>query len=150
MLSATVGLAGAPLTVDRFHPMANAAQSAVAFELDGAEMLRVEAEVHRRGRTIVGVMHSHPQTTPYPSPTDLRAISQFDPAGEFLHLIVSLRHAEPSMRCYHVNSGTISEVLIVVVDDPDSVGDPQADASVAVAVAMSVSAQDSGSLPDSG
>lgn len=118
--------------VDGFHPIRNVAATPDRFELDGAEMLTAEAEVDGAGRSVVGVMHSHVDTTAYPSPTDVAAIERFDPSATLLHLIVSLRHAEPVMRAYKVSGQQITEVRIVI----DSVEWPGADDGASSAAAV--------------
>lgn len=105
--------------VDLFHPIANAAQSASLFALDGQQMLDVEAQVHEAGRRIVGVMHSHTKTSAYPSTTDIEGSAAFDPSGVFAHVIVSLRAAEPVVRCYQIVHGEVTEVPVVVSADTD-------------------------------
>lgn len=118
--------------VDIFHPVTNAAASETIFELDAQEMLDVERTVDDAGRRLVGVMHSHPQTSAYPSSTDVRDISRFDPSGTFCHVIVSLRHAEPVLRCYSIREEVITEVPVVVTTGDDALGDGSGTAIAAV------------------
>jgi len=117
--------------VDVFHAIDNAAGSATRFELDPQQMLDLEAGTHASGRDLVGIVHSHVDTSPYPSPTDVEDSGRYDPRGTFRQLIVSLRHAEPAMRCYRIVDGTITEELLVVVDPEPTVHD-QAGAVAAV------------------
>ena len=56
--------------VDYFHGMRNTRASGTVFALDGQEMLDLERQVERAGRSLVGVMHSHTQTSAYPSLTN--------------------------------------------------------------------------------
>jgi proteasome lid subunit RPN8/RPN11 len=100
--------------VDVFHPMGNAARSAMVFALDGLEMVKIEELVEGSGRALHGVMHSHTHTSAYPSPTDVADIGRFDPFGTFHHVIVSLRHDEPVLRSYRIVSGEIVEEPVVV------------------------------------
>ena len=109
--------------VDYFHPMRNAAKSATLFELDGQEMLDLERGIDETNRSLIGVMHSHTTTSAYPSPTDVRDAANFDPMGTFHHLIVSLRHPEPALRCYLISGETITEIPIVVTTGDDDLGD---------------------------
>ena len=41
------------------------------FEIDPAELVRVQRDARERGMEIVGFYHSHPDHPAYPSPTDL-------------------------------------------------------------------------------
>jgi len=129
MFSAMPGLS----LVDDFHPMLNAAASPSAYSLHGQEMLDLERNVDAAGRELVGVMHSHTDTSAYPSPTDVGDSGRFDPAGTYLHMIVSLRDAEPVVRCYRIENGAITEWPVVVTDgDDDSLDTGGAAAAAAV------------------
>ena len=55
--------------IDYFHPMRNTKVSPAVFALDGQQMLELERDVEDAGRVLIGVMHSHTETTAYPSPT---------------------------------------------------------------------------------
>ena len=121
--------------VDYFHPMRNAAKSATLFELDGQEMLDLERGIDETNRSLIGVMHSHTTTSAYPSPTDVRDAANFDPMGTFHHLIVSLRHPEPALRCYLISGETITEVPVVVTDGDDDDGQ-SGDGAVAAQAAV--------------
>ena len=106
------------LLVDDFHPMANVAAPDEAWKLyllDGQEMLDVEAEADARGRTVLGVMHSHTHTTAYPSPTDVADAARFDPFGAWIFVIVSLKHSDPVLRAYRILDGDITEVPVEVL-----------------------------------
>src|SRR5580698_6852067 len=49
----------------------NAAASAMVYEIDPKEMLRVDRAAQEVGADIMGVFHSHTHTDAYPSPTDV-------------------------------------------------------------------------------
>ena len=119
MFSTTTGVQ----LVDYFHPMRNAAESAKVFVLDPHEMLDLEKAVEGTGRRLAGVMHSHTSTSPYPSPTDMADSARFDPFGTMLHVIVSLQHGDPVLRCYRIASGEITEVPVVLTDGDDDLRD---------------------------
>lgn len=104
-------------TVERFYPMRNAAQSRKVYRLDGVEMMTVERDADESGLSVLGVMHSHTHTTNYPSPTDVHDAARFDPFGQWHFVIVSLRHAEPSLRCFRILDGHVSEEPVRVGAD---------------------------------
>ncbi len=52
-------------------PTQNAAASALIYEIDPKEMLRVDRAAQTLGADIMGVFHSHTHTDAYPSPTDV-------------------------------------------------------------------------------
>lgn len=102
--------------VDRFFPMGNAAASSRIYELDGQELMDVEREADDAGVAILGVMHSHTHTTDYPSPTDVADAARFDPFGTWRFIIVSLKHPDPSLRCYRIADGEVTEERVVITD----------------------------------
>jgi len=111
------GLLAAPAggeVANRFFPVRNAAESSQIYRLDDAEYLRVEQTADDEGLALVAVMHSHTHTTAYPSPTDVRDASAFDPFGALLYVIVSLKDPEPALRCYRIVDGAISEEPVAV------------------------------------
>ena len=65
---------------------------------------------------MLGVMHSHTHTSAYPSPTDVRDATAFDPFGAFHYVIVSLKHADPVLRSYRIVDGEITEERLVIAD----------------------------------
>ncbi len=100
-----------------FWPMTNTAASTQLYVLDGAEMIDVERRADAAGTAVLGVMHSHTHTTAYPSPTDVADAARFDPFGTWWFVIVSLKHAEPTVRAYRIDSeagGAITEGAVRV------------------------------------
>ena len=99
-------------SVDRFFPMRNAAESRKIYRLDGHEHLDVENTVDKAGAVLVGVMHSHPHTQAYPSPTDVADAAHSDPFGTWVFVIVSLEHPDPELRAFRILEGAITEVPV--------------------------------------
>ena len=111
------GLLAAPsrvARVTRFFPVRNAAESSQIYRLDDTEYLQVERTADNEGLALVAVMHSHTHTTAYPSPTDVRDASAFDPFGALFYVIVSLKDPEPALRCYRILDGEITEEPVTV------------------------------------
>ena len=102
---------------ERFYPMRNAAESREIYVLDGVEMMSVERAADAAGLTLMGVMHSHTHTTNYPSPTDIADAARFDPFGTWRFVIVSLRHADPSLRSFRILDGEVTEEPVTVTSD---------------------------------
>lgn len=101
--------------IERFFPMTNAAASPRLYQLDPTEIMSVESAADAAGLAVIGVMHSHTHTTNYPSPTDVADASRFDPFGVWRFVIVSLKHAEPSLRCYKILGDAITEEAVNVL-----------------------------------
>ena len=78
--------------------MANAAASARVYTVDPLDHLQAERDADDRGREIIGVVHSHTHTEPYPSPTDVAQAP--DPAWHYV--IVGLKRDAPEIRSYRI------------------------------------------------
>src|SRR5580658_7083540 len=85
-------------------PTANAAASALVYEIDPKDMLRVDRAARGMGAEIMGVFHSHTYTDAYPSPTDVRQAT--DPGWHYV--LVSLRDTHPVLRSYLIRDGVIT------------------------------------------
>jgi proteasome lid subunit RPN8/RPN11 len=109
-------IAGAPSAGDGpaeavwFVPCANDAASSKVYTLNARDHLRAERRAEDEGLEILGVVHSHTHTEPYPSPTDITQAP--DPAWHYL--IVSLRDDEPVVRSWRIVNGDVEEEPMVV------------------------------------
>lgn len=92
-----------------FIPTRNVAASARVYEVHAGDHLRIERDAEDRGLQVVGVMHSHTHSEPYPSPTDVE--QAHDP--DWHYLIVSLKRGVPEIRSYRIVEGAITEERIV-------------------------------------
>jgi proteasome lid subunit RPN8/RPN11 len=106
-----VGRAGAAMA-ERFEPTANTAQSARVYTVDPKDHLRIDRQAEADGLEVIGVVHSHTHSEPYPSPTDVEQA----PDPRWHYVIVSLRDDAPMIRSYRIADGEISEEPVVVVD----------------------------------
>jgi proteasome lid subunit RPN8/RPN11 len=91
-------------------PTANAAASAMVYEIDPRDLLRVDRAARGVGADIAGVFHSHTHTDAYPSPTDVAQAT--DPGWHYV--LVSLRDVQPVLRSYRIVEGTITEEPVEV------------------------------------
>ena len=96
--------------VARFVPCANTTRSGKVYTIEPKAMLRAEREAEADGMEIIGVMHSHTHTEPYPSQTDVNQAP--DPTWHYV--IVSLKREAPEVRSYLLADGTIAEETIAV------------------------------------
>lgn len=96
--------------VVRFVACANTTQSGKVYTIEPKAMLRAEREAEADGMEIIGVMHSHTHTEPYPSQTDVD--QAVDPLWHYI--IVSLKREAPEVRSYLLAHGTIVEEAIAV------------------------------------
>ena len=66
----------------------------------------MDREAEDAGHQVIGVMHSHTHTDPYPSPTDVEQAP--DPGWHYV--IVSLRDDVPMLRSFRIADGAITVV----------------------------------------
>jgi proteasome lid subunit RPN8/RPN11 len=88
-----------------FYPCRNTDASARVYTVDPGDHLRAERDADDHDREIVGVVHSHTHSEPYPSPTDVARAP--DPAWHYV--IVSLARDAPELRSYHIVDGVVTE-----------------------------------------
>ena len=103
-------IVGRGARVERFVPCTNAAASARIYSIDGRELLRAEMAAEDDGLEIIGVVHSHTHSEPYPSPTDVAQAP--DPSWHYV--IVSLKRDAPETRSYRIIDGVITEEPVSV------------------------------------
>ena len=97
--------------ITTFYPSINAANSSKVYTIDPKTHLRAERDAEDNGNEIIGVMHSHTHTDPYPSPTDIAQAP--DPTWHYV--IVSLRDNAPMLRSYRIVDGVVHEERVSVV-----------------------------------
>ena len=97
--------------VNTFTPCRNAAESARVYTVDPSDHLHAERAAEAAGAEIIGVVHSHTHTDPFPSPTDIAQAP--DPAWHYV--IVGLRRETPEIRSFRIVGGEVTEEPIVVV-----------------------------------
>lgn len=108
MCGLLVGSAGA---VDRYEPCTNGAASAKVYSVPAIEMLRAERRAEDDGLELIGVVHSHTHTEPYPSPTDVAQAP--DPGWHYV--ICSLKRELAEVRSYRIVDGSIEEETITLL-----------------------------------
>ena len=89
----------------------NAAESARVYTVDPRDHLRAERAAEEAGWEIVGVVHSHTHTEPYPSPTDIAEAP--DPGWHYV--IIGLKRESPELRSYRISDREVTEEPVIVV-----------------------------------
>jgi [CysO sulfur-carrier protein]-S-L-cysteine hydrolase len=103
-------LVGHGQRVTRFVPCTNVAESAKVYTVDPREHLRAERAAEDEGLEVIGVVHSHTHSEPYPSPTDVAQAP--DPTWHYV--IVSLKREAPETRSFRIVDGTITEEPVAI------------------------------------
>ncbi len=100
-------------TMHRFYPCENAAASAKVYTVAPRDFLMADRDAESNGWQLIGVMHSHTHTDPYPSPTDVEQA----PDPEWHYVIVSLRDDAPMLRSFRISGGRIEEEPVELSHD---------------------------------
>jgi len=94
----------------RFYACTNVAASAQVYTIDPKDHLRAERDADDHDWEILGVVHSHTHSEPYPSPTDVNQAP--DPGWHYL--IVSLKRDAPELRSFRIADGQITEEPLAI------------------------------------
>jgi proteasome lid subunit RPN8/RPN11 len=107
---ATTGDAGdaSAKTATRVYRAENIHASALKFEIDPIELLKLNNAIDDEGWEIGAIYHSHVRSAPYPSQTDIGFAASW-PGVEWI--IVGLASGEqPDVRSYLIDGADVSEV----------------------------------------
>ena len=95
LLAAAEDAAGVRRAV-RYYPGTNVEASPTSYTMDPAEVLAALRDIDANGWFLGAIVHSHPATSPVPSPTDLRRAHYPDA----LMVIASLAIDPPHLRAW--------------------------------------------------
>lgn len=105
-------LAGTDGRVVRVYPMTNVEPTPYSYFMDPKEQFAVMKEMRKEGLSIVGIYHSHPATTPYPSRKD-RDLA-FYPEAATVIVSFPAGGAEPEARAYRIAEDRVTPIPLVV------------------------------------
>ncbi len=112
MCGLIAGPAGPAGHAARFYPCRNTAESSKRYTLDPHDHLHAERDADDQDWEIIGVVHSHTHSDPYPSPTDIAQA----PDPNWHYVIVSLERDAPELRSYRVVDGEVTEEPVALID----------------------------------
>jgi proteasome lid subunit RPN8/RPN11 len=93
------------------YPATNAAASPpYAYEIDSADLYRIQMAIEDAGLDLGAIYHSHPRSEPVPSQTDINLA--FYP--EATYIIIGLQGADPDVRAFTIREGRVAEAELVV------------------------------------
>lgn len=105
-------LAGTDGRVVRVYPMTNVEPTPYSYFMDPKEQFAVMKEMRKEGLSLVGIYHSHPATTPYPSRKD-RDLA-FYPEAATVIVSFPAGGAEPEARAYRIAEDRVTPIPLVV------------------------------------
>lgn len=101
-------LGGSDHVVSEHYPMANTDQSNEHFTMEPKEQFAVIKDLRAKGKEMLVIYHSHPETPARPSEEDIRLALTPD----VCHVIVSLAGDEPVVKAFRIETGVVTPVPI--------------------------------------
>jgi proteasome lid subunit RPN8/RPN11 len=96
-------LGGKGDTVEKVFDLENAERSPIRYSISPQEQMRVYEEMEKGAMEMVAIYHSHPQTIPFPSETDVK----FAFYPEVASIIISLKEKEPMVKAFRIGKEAI-------------------------------------------
>jgi proteasome lid subunit RPN8/RPN11 len=91
----------------------NARASPLAYEIDGADLMRIYDEIDAQDMQVGIIYHSHTRSEPVPSQTDINLASPFLP--DAVYVIAGVKDpAHDDVRAWHIRDGQVSEASLEV------------------------------------
>lgn len=112
LLGGIAGSGDTSCVVNKWYPSPNMAHSSRVYTIDPKVHLRADRDCEDRGDTLIGVVHSHTHSEPFPSPTDVAQA----PDPDWHYVIVSFRLGSPMLRSYRIQDGKIAEEPVRTLD----------------------------------
>jgi len=103
-------LGGADGVVSEHYPMANADKSNEHFTLEPKEQFAVIKDLRAKGKEMLVIYHSHPETPARPSEEDIRLALTPDVSS----VIVSLAGEEPVVKSFLIDNGVVTPEPITI------------------------------------
>ncbi len=98
--------------VKEVYLLRNLDESKEHFSMDPMEQLSAVKDLRKKGYTLFGNFHSHPETPARPSAEDIRLA--YDPTASYL--IISLQNLnQPVLKAFHIEHGVSSEEPIEIL-----------------------------------
>ena len=101
-------LAGSPGRAHHHYPITNELRSASRFVMAAGEQIQAMVEMEQRGWELSAIYHSHPESEPYPSETDI-AQAYYPDA---VQIIISLQERRPAVAAFLIRQGEVSVVSV--------------------------------------
>ncbi len=92
----------------RFVGMRNVAESPYRYLMDPMEQLELLEEIDENDEVVWAIVHSHVESPPYPSPTDI-GLAAFP---EAIYLLASFAVEPPELRAWTIVDGAVNEVVL--------------------------------------
>ncbi len=104
-------LAGRDGQVERLYKMTNADKSSDHFMMTPEEQFKVVKDIRAADLEMLAIYHSHPETPARLSTEDIR----FALTPGVIYVILSLQQAEPVVKGFLIEDGSVTEVPVKIV-----------------------------------
>lgn len=104
-------LGGADAVVSEHYPMSNTDRSNEHFTMEPKEQFSVVKDLRAKGKGLLVIYHSHPETPARPSEEDIRLALTPDVS----HFIVSLAGAAPEVKSFRIDGGVVTPEPIQII-----------------------------------
>jgi proteasome lid subunit RPN8/RPN11 len=106
-------VAGSDGRASKLFKARNARASPLAYEIDGADLMRIYDEIDAGGLEVAIIYHSHTRSDPVPSQTDINLASPFLP--DAVYLIAGVKDPErDDIRAWHIRDGKVADAPLEV------------------------------------
>ncbi len=93
----------------QIYPIDNILRSPTAYEMDPLMQIKAMMAMETQGETLAAIYHSHPDSPPFPSETDIT--QAYYP--EAVYIIVSLKNYDhPVIKGFTIIAGVVNEANI--------------------------------------
>jgi [CysO sulfur-carrier protein]-S-L-cysteine hydrolase len=96
--------------VSEQYPMANTDQSNEHFTMEPKEQFSVIKDLRAKGKEMLVIYHSHPETPARPSEEDIRLAL----TPNVSYIIVSLAGEQPEVKSFRIENGAVSPEPITI------------------------------------
>lgn len=98
--------------IERAIPMTSTQPSPDSYFMDPEEQIQVYSEMEKKGESLLGIYHSHPEGPSHPSGLDIQLA--FHP--DAVYFIVSLKdRTKPEVRAFRIQQQNVTEIMINLV-----------------------------------
>jgi len=101
-------LSGRNRVIQSFWPIRNVDKSPYSFSMALGEIERVFHSIERKNEVLMGIYHSHPTASAYPSSGDIA----YNNYPELAHVIISLMKNPPDIRAFSIQGTQVNPIAI--------------------------------------
>ena len=98
------------------------------FEMEATALLKAYKAMDAAGMELIAVYHSHPNSNPIPSQTDIREAMRNMPNA--YQLIVSLKQEQAQLQVWHIHNGQVDRVELLVGNEKSRAMQPLSRAQI--------------------